>query len=54
MRDIIDRLTKISERQGLEEAPAEVRDAIRQRIDKIPGEQDLVDVLKFTKKYKRI
>ena len=51
MRDIIDRLTKISERQSLEEAPAEVRDAIRQRIDKIPGEQDLVDVLKFTKKY---
>jgi hypothetical protein len=51
MRDIIDRLTEILESQELEEAPDEVRDAIRQRIDKIPDEQDLVDVLRFTKKY---
>ena len=46
MRDLLNLLDNI-----LTEAPAEVRDAIRQRIDKIPGEQDLVDVLKFTKKY---
>jgi len=51
MRDIIDRLTEILESQELDEAPDEVRDAIRQRIEKIPNEQDLVDVLKFTKKY---
>jgi hypothetical protein len=51
MRDIIDRLTEILESQALDEAPDEVRDAIRQRIEKIPNEQDLVDVLKFTKKY---
>jgi len=51
MRDIIDRLTKILEAQSLDETPDEVRDAIRKRIDTIPDEQDLVDVLKFAKKY---
>ena len=34
MRDIIDRLTEILESQELEEAPDEVRDAVRIEIDR--------------------
>jgi len=46
MRDILDKLDKI-----LDEAPEDVRDAIQQRLETIPDENDLVDILKYTKKY---
>lgn len=48
MRKLID---IVKEMQELDETPEEVRSEIEQRINKIPDEQDLVDVLKFTKKY---
>ena len=50
MRDILDRLDKIQP-QELEEAPEDVRQAIQQRVEKIPDETDLLDVLKYTRKY---
>jgi hypothetical protein len=50
MRDILDRLDKIQP-QELDEAPDDVRQAIQQRVEKIPDETDLLDVLKYTRKY---
>ena len=44
-------LSIVEQREDLEETPQEVRQAIQQRIDKIPDEQDLVDVLKYTRKF---
>jgi len=48
MRKLID---IVKEMEVLDETPEEVRTEIEKRINKIPDEQDLVDVLKFTKKY---
>lgn len=46
MRDLINKLDKL-----LHEDPNDVRDAIQQRVEKIPDENDLFDILKYTKKY---
>jgi len=46
MRDLINLVDKI-----INEAPEELRQAIQQRVEKIPDEGDLVDILKYTKKY---
>jgi hypothetical protein len=48
MRKLID---IVKEMEVLDETPEEVRSEIEKRVNKIPDEQDLVDVLKFTKKY---
>jgi hypothetical protein len=50
MRDLLDQLDKIQS-QPLEEDPEEVRQAIQQRVDKIADEPDLLDVLKYTRKF---
>jgi hypothetical protein len=41
MRDLIDKLNQL-----MNEDPADVRDAIQQRVEKIPNETDLFDILK--------
>ncbi len=35
----------------VEEDPEKLRSAISKRVEKIPDEQDLTDILKFTNKY---
>jgi hypothetical protein len=51
MRDLLDKLDGISAPENLEEDPEEVRSAIVQRVEKIPDEPDLLDVLKYTRKF---
>lgn len=51
MREIINLLDAVLKEDNLDETPEEVRSAIQQRVDKIPDEQDLVDVLRYTRKF---
>lgn len=51
MRELINLIDEAVTQQNLDETPQEVRQAIQQRVDKIPDEQDLVDVLKYTRKF---
>ena len=44
-------LDLLQERAELDETPEDVRQAIQQRVDAIPDEEDLVDVLKYTRKF---
>jgi hypothetical protein len=48
MRNLIN---LIKEAETLSETPDQVRAEIEQKIEKIPDESDLIDVLKFTNKY---
>lgn len=51
MTDIRKLINIIQETESLAETPEEVRAQIEKRVEKIPDESDLVDVLKYTNKF---